>query len=84
MLFGTICAYTALGLFLSSLRSLMVAIGFTIFMYIYVKLFEEKRLLNDFGDEYVQYRKSTPMIFPYNIIEGLSISRKKNHKKQVF
>lgn len=77
MLFGTICAYTALGLFLNSLRSLIVAIGFAIFMYIYVKLFEEKRLLKDFGEEYIQYRKSVPMIFPYNILEGLFKAGKK-------
>ena len=75
MLFGTICAYSAFGFLFNSLRSLMVAVGFTIFMYIYVKVFEEKRLKKDFGDEYIQYKKSVPMIFPYSII--LEIFKKK-------
>ncbi len=77
MLFGTICAYSAFGLLLNSLRSFMVAVGFTIFMYVYVKLFEEKRLKKDFGEEYLKYRKSTSMIFPFKIIPELFKSRKK-------
>lgn len=81
MLFGTICAYSAFGLLLNSFRSFMVAAGFTIFMIIYVKLFEEKRLRNDFGDEFIQYKKSVPMIFPYKVI--LEIFKKKEKVLQL-
>jgi protein-S-isoprenylcysteine O-methyltransferase Ste14 len=33
-------------------------------MVIYIKTFEEKRLLKDFGDEYLAYKKNVSMIFP--------------------
>jgi len=40
-------------------------IGYTIGLAIqYLKMTEEKRLLKDFGQEYVDYKNSVSMIFP--------------------
>ena len=64
MLFGAICLYTSIGIYLNSIRSLMVAWGFLVFMILYVKVFEEPRLLRDFGKDYIAYKKRVPMIFP--------------------
>ena len=64
MVFGAICIYTSIGLYLNSIRSLMVVCGFIVFMYMYVKIFEETRLLRDFGDAYRAYKEKVPMIIP--------------------
>jgi protein-S-isoprenylcysteine O-methyltransferase Ste14 len=31
---------------------------------VYLKVSEEKRLLKDFGDEFIEYKKSVSMLFP--------------------
>lgn len=64
MVFGAVCLYTGVGIYLNSISSLLIAAGFLIFMVVYIKLFEEKRLLKDFGNDYLDYKKKVPMIFP--------------------
>lgn len=64
MVLGAFCLYFSIGLYLNSIRCLMVVAGFLIILTIYVKLFEERRLLKDFGSDYLHYKKRVPMIFP--------------------
>ena len=40
-----------------------------ILVFIYLRKSEEKRLLKDFGDEYEEYKKKVPMIFPVKWIK---------------
>ncbi len=65
MVFGVFCAYLAIALFLNSLGGCLTVLVLLFLVLAYIKLIEEKRLLRDFGEEYVQYRRSTPMFFPY-------------------
>jgi protein-S-isoprenylcysteine O-methyltransferase Ste14 len=64
MVFGAFTLYASWVLYLNSVTGLIcllvllfVAIGF-------LKFSEEKRLVRDFGDEYINYRKRVSMIFP--------------------
>jgi hypothetical protein len=36
-------------------------------MVIYLRIFEERRLLKDFGSEYIDYRNRVSMIFPLKL-----------------
>ena len=65
MVFGAVCLYTSVSLFLNSLPCLMAIAGFLLLLTVYVKIFEEPRLLRDFGKEYEEYRKRVSMIFPF-------------------
>lgn len=65
MLFGTCSLYFSLALFLNSLAFLFFAFLFSVFMIIFVKNTEEKRLLEDFGQEYEAYRKRTSLFIPW-------------------
>lgn len=51
-------------LFLVFFPALIVPIVFISYMVWHVKKFEEPRLYNDFKDEYVEYKKRTPLLFP--------------------
>ena len=42
----------------------VVPIVFISYMVWHVKKFEEPRLYNDFKDEYLRYRNTTPLLFP--------------------
>lgn len=65
MLFGACSMYYALAVYLNSPVAFGIVILFTVFMLIYVKRFEEPRLLKDFGDEYVEYRRRVSMFVPW-------------------
>jgi len=65
MLFGTCTYYFSLVLFFNSPVFLLLSLMFTIFMIIFVKNTEEKRLLTDFGKEYENYRKKTSLFIPW-------------------
>ena len=64
MLFGTFVFYVGLALLFNSYSALIVPIVFISYMVWHVKKFEEPRLYNDFKDEYVEYKKRTPLLFP--------------------
>jgi len=51
--------------YLNSLAALIIVALFMIFMLIFVKLSEEKRLLKDFGKSYEEYRMRTSMFIPW-------------------
>jgi protein-S-isoprenylcysteine O-methyltransferase Ste14 len=65
MVFGAFSCYFAFGIFLNSVMTLVV-LGLSLFIIVlYLKNTEEKRLLNDFREEFIQYKKHVSMIFPW-------------------
>lgn len=64
MVFGMNALYIALSIFLKSLSALLFCLVFLLVVILYLKLTEEKRLLKDFGDEYLEYKKRVSMIIP--------------------
>jgi protein-S-isoprenylcysteine O-methyltransferase Ste14 len=65
MVFGAFLFYLASGLYFNSLLCLIVVALFFVLVTPYLKLTEEKRLLRDFGEDFVSYRKKVPMIIPF-------------------
>lgn len=66
MLFGACLMYFAFAFFLNSIPAAIAVALFMICMLIFVKLSEEKRLLKDFGESYVEYRKRVSMFIPWS------------------
>jgi len=64
MVFGAFSLYLSIVLYLNSILGLACLIVFLGLLIVLVKLWEEKRLLKDFGDEYTEYKKKVPMFFP--------------------
>jgi len=65
MVFGALCLYASLALALNSILCLAaVAAAIPLFV-VFLKLSEEKRLLKDFGQDFVDYRRRVPMILPW-------------------
>jgi protein-S-isoprenylcysteine O-methyltransferase Ste14 len=64
MVFGAFSLYISLGIFLNSVICLLVILIFIFVIVYFLRLTEEKRLLKDFGDEYLNYKSRVPMIFP--------------------
>jgi protein-S-isoprenylcysteine O-methyltransferase Ste14 len=65
MLFGAISMYSAFAVLLNSPGAMVAVALFTAFMLTFVKLTEEKRLLEDFGKEYEEYRARVSMFLPW-------------------
>jgi protein-S-isoprenylcysteine O-methyltransferase Ste14 len=65
MLFGACMIYFAVATYLNSIIAFGIVILFTVFMLIFVKLTEEKRLLREFGKEYEEYHRKVSMFFPW-------------------
>ncbi len=65
MVFGVNSIYFGIAFFANSLLSLLFCISFLFVIVLYIKFTEEKRLLNDFGDEYLDYKKRVSMIIPF-------------------
>lgn len=64
MVFGAITVFLALVIYLNSISGLIALILLSLFAGVYLKHSEEKRLKRDFGQEFLEYRKKVPMIFP--------------------
>lgn len=64
MIFGAFSLYFSIGIFLNSIICLISLLIFLFLVIIYLKLTEEKRLLKDFGNEYIDYKNRVSMIFP--------------------
>lgn len=64
MVFGAFSIYISVAVFLNSIIDLIFLFVFLFIGIVYLKLSEEKRLLKDFGDEYIEYKKKVSMIFP--------------------
>ena len=64
MVFGTVMAYLGCSILAGSLLSAAAVILFTVLLVIYIKRIEEKELEARFGQEYLDYKQSTPFIIP--------------------
>ena len=64
MVFGANSIYASISIYLNSLGCLIILIIFFFILVKYVVATEEKRLLNDFGADYIEYKKNTSMIIP--------------------
>jgi protein-S-isoprenylcysteine O-methyltransferase Ste14 len=65
MVFGMLSTYISISVFVNSVYNLIVIILIIPLVIIYLKLTEEKRLIKDFGKEYLLYRSKIPMIVPF-------------------
>lgn len=64
MTFGTIFLYLGIAILIGSISSIAVVILFGALLLSYIKLVEERELEARFGQEYLEYKKNTPFIFP--------------------
>ena len=64
MIIGVLSVLTAEALILNTILIFYWAVIFFIINCIYFKLFEEKQLAKNFGDEYIEYKKNVPMWIP--------------------
>ncbi|PKN98370.1 MAG: hypothetical protein CVU42_12630 [Chloroflexi bacterium HGW-Chloroflexi-4] len=64
MTFGTITAYLGVGILMGSLSSILLVLIIGGLLVTYLKKFEERELEMRFGQDYVEYKKSTPFFFP--------------------
>jgi protein-S-isoprenylcysteine O-methyltransferase Ste14 len=64
MTLGTFLGYLGFGVILGSISAILIVVLFTGLLLLYVKFIEEKELEVRFGEEYLEYKKKTPFIFP--------------------
>ncbi|MCX7679709.1 MAG: isoprenylcysteine carboxylmethyltransferase family protein [Spirochaetes bacterium] len=64
MVFGAVCCYLAWGIHLNSCVVLAIVIAAVPLFLLYLRTTEEKRLLRDFGNEFLEYKKNVPAFFP--------------------
>lgn len=64
MTFGTVCAYSGIGVLAGSLSAVIIVAIFAGLLILYVKRIEEKELAVRFGQAYLDYLASTPFIIP--------------------
>ncbi len=62
--FGTSLAYVGLSFYMASLSMLLFSMIFAAVFILYIKLFEEKELVERFGESYREYMRSTPFFIP--------------------
>lgn len=65
MVFGAFCLYISVVVFINSITGVITLFAFLILAINYLKRSEEKRLERDFGNEFFEYKRKVPMIFPY-------------------
>jgi len=65
MVFGMFLIYFGLAIYLDSLVCIALLIFFFFLSIIYLKLIEEKKLLKDFGTEFIEYKDKVPMMVPF-------------------
>lgn len=64
MVLGTVVGYLGLGVWRGSFSAIALVVLFAALLLLYVKVFEEQELAARFGDDYVEYRRSTPFLVP--------------------
>lgn len=62
--FGTSLAYLGLSFYMASLSMVLFSLVFAALFILYIKLVEEKELLERFGEGYREYMHSTPFFVP--------------------
>jgi protein-S-isoprenylcysteine O-methyltransferase Ste14 len=70
MLLGTILYYAGISTCTTSFVAMLGTVLFSVFMFVFVKLVEEKEMSLRFGDEYARYMRTTPFIVPRLIFPG--------------
>jgi protein-S-isoprenylcysteine O-methyltransferase Ste14 len=65
MVFGTLCAYLGVSLLSGSWSSLIIDLIFSSLLLAYLKLVEERELAARFGQEYLDYKSTTPFLIPW-------------------
>ena len=68
MTLGTIVAYSGVAIWVGSFTALLAVLIFLLLLLAYLKLIEEKELELRFGQEYVEYKKTTPFILPLGFL----------------
>ncbi len=64
MALGTIIFYVCIGILIGSVSAIVMSIIFAMILLTYIKVIEEKELEIRFGQDYVDYKKKTPFLFP--------------------
>jgi protein-S-isoprenylcysteine O-methyltransferase Ste14 len=77
MTLGTIVAYSGVAILVGSPTALLAVATFSLMLLVYLKLIEEKELQMRFGQEYSEYRRSTPFLLPIRIAKV-----EKDHKQE--
>ena len=62
--FGLVNFYFGISIFIGSPSSVVMVFVFSAIILSYIKFIEEQELEQRYGDEYVEYKKSTPFIIP--------------------
>jgi len=70
MVFGALSCYFSLLSFLGSIGGIVFLILLVPFIALYLRVFEERRLVADFGKDYERYRHEVSMIFPISCKKG--------------
>jgi protein-S-isoprenylcysteine O-methyltransferase Ste14 len=69
MVFGAICIYFSISVYLNSFTDILFLLVFIPIGILYLKATEEKRLLKDFGEEFLMYKSKVAMIIPFTKIK---------------
>lgn len=64
MAFGAIFAYFGLSIIVGSLSSIFLVLIFLVLLILWIKKVEEEELEIRFGQDYVDYKKTTPFMIP--------------------
>ncbi len=68
MTLGTIMLYSGIAVFIGSFSAVLFVVLFTLLLFMYIKLVEEKELALRFGQAYLDYKKNTPFIIPNSFV----------------
>ncbi len=68
MYLGYSFLYFSFSFLLKNIWFSFISIGIFLFIFIFAKIFEEKKLLERFGDEYLEYKNKTPFLIPFRIL----------------
>lgn len=64
MSFGTMLLYIGLGIVIESPGAIVIVIVLFTLLLMYIRRFEEEELEARFGEDYLEYKKTTPFLFP--------------------
>ncbi len=64
MTFGTVMAYLGVGILVGSLSSIIFMLIIGGLLLTYIKTLEERELEQRFGQDYIEYKKTTPLFIP--------------------